>query len=170
MTSTLFHPDPTNRDCPTMSSFLRNAVGKARGLDRDFYSPNAKYWHTPIFESDGRLGCVVCFSGALLANLVPPDIKVEDTHAMRDFDIPLPLLHRIIALDFLRVGDLITAVCHMSLLSPLTTSQRAKLVGLQTEIDTSPFIRNQSFVGWKSFDQFLGSMDTLAGRLEAIGI
>ena len=153
----------------TLSSFIRAAVTDARGINREFYSPNARFWHTATNNKDRQNGCLVCFAGAVLANMIPATITIHDINGLLDLDMPRPAINRLVALDFVRCGDLVGAIGHMNFTEPFTPSQKAQLVGLQQQLDGHRnAIWHTQFVGWRDFDEFLVSMEVIANQLEAI--
>ena len=163
---------PAIMDHTTMSSFIRLAVEEATHLDRSFYYPNSNFWHMPgTKEADGTKFCTVCFAGAVIANRIPATIGIGIPKDLRDLGLEPMEINRIQALDMLRCGDVIGAMSHMHLDSPYTESQRAKLIGLQHQIDQGrPAAVDPDFAGWEEFDQFLTTMDWLAEKLEQAGL
>lgn len=163
-------------DYTDLSAFIKAAVAEASSLDRDFYSPNANNWHVPASFAaldHFKQGCVVCFAGAMLANMLPSSITVTDLQNIRSFQLGESAIARLGALDAIRCGDLVsayTSFVNANVEQP-TESQRAKLIGLQAQIDGGLIpIDHPEFVGWEQFDAFLTSMTRIADKLEAAGL
>lgn len=173
-------PEPTAEchgigfmDHDKLSSWIRAAVTDSRGIDREAYSPNANNWH--VTGTDARTDkkcCIVCFAGAVLTNHLPFNANILDLEDMgKRFDFSKANLSRFYALDFIRCGDVIAAMAEMSLTPVPTNEQMTALAALQADIDAGKVaIQSSQFVGWDRFDEFLTSMETIAERLEAIGL
>jgi len=157
----------------TLSSWIRASVTDSRGIDRDHYHPNAKWWHAAGLDArNEKKICFVCFAGAFLANHIPFSANIDDLEDLgRRFQFSKANLGRFYALDFVRCGELVAAIAEMSMAPIPSNEQMTALMELQGELDSKAItIQHPEFLGWDQFDAFLTSMETVADRLEAIGL
>ena len=136
----------------TMAGLLEAAINDARALDRDTYLPYSEYWHFITFHDV----CQVCLAGSLIAVslknspriTIDPDMFSDDTEDK---------LH---AVEAMRTGDWAEAFRLIYSRTPY-----AELYTLLQEL-AKP--KQPHFLGWKSFNAHLDSLESILPELRQV--
>ena len=149
----------------TPSELLKQAVADMDRLDRQQYTPISYEWHS---DKNGET-CEVCLGGAVLAGTLQwePTYELGSLeHSTAELsDAEKELQNKLYALDNFRTGDCRNAVAYMGI--PLQNSAvEQQLIAMK--MGGVPLGGN--FSSWKDWKKIRGYYETVAQKLEDLGL
>ena len=150
----------TTRPPETLSGLIRLAVGDARRLDHDLYTPLYSKWHAPE-EARGQQVCCVCLAGAVIAGTLGApghrDVLLLVENGITDTEWSDAL----IALNYARMGK--WKLARIQLPGWPTPKQEAAMAKVAPPA-------HPGFSNWEEFESHLKSLEQQAEQLQAAGL
>ena len=136
----------------TMTGLLETAIADARKLKRRTYRPHYHEWH--VMNDHGQ--CEICLAGILIAGT----LRFSPLTQMTPWMLPSKTQHKLEALDAMRSGDWCTAY-HL-------LYQQEPSIKTQARLSCLPLPDHAEFVGWRSFNAHLRSLQRIIPKLRKI--
>ena len=150
----------TTRPPETLSGLIRLAVGDARKLNHELYTPVYSQWHTPE-EARCRQVCNVCLAGAVIAGTLGApahtDVKLLGEEGITDAEWSDAL----IALNYARMGK--WKLARIQLPGWPTPNQQAAMAKVAPPA-------HPGFCDWEEFETHLRSLEERSEQLQAVGL